>query len=345
MLTEQSISTQELAKLQNSLLERLDLLKGKKLIVLGDIGLDEYVLGDVKRISPEAPVPVLEVGSQDQRLGLAANVAQNVSSLGGESHLVAVIGADATGEQLKAMLKKAAVNCDSLVVDPSRPTTRKLRVMAGQHHIVRVDFEHRKFLSPAVEEQVFQKVQALIGKCDGIIIEDYAKGVLSESLCQKVIAAAKKAGKKVILDPNRATPHEYYRGVDLLTPNRDEAWDLSGLDLDDLRESSNSLFEVGDAILRKIEAEHLVITRGKEGMSLFSGGKVTHLPTYARQVFDVTGAGDTVIAAMMLAWMSGFTLVEACILSNFAAGVVVGKVGCVPCTIPELKNYMEEHLK
>lgn len=344
MLKEQSVSTQELAKLQSSLLERLDLMKGKKLIVLGDIGLDEYVLGEVKRISPEAPVPVLEVGSQDQRLGLAANVAQNVSSLGGEAHLVAVIGADDTGEHLKSMLKAAKVNCDSLVVDATRPTTRKLRVMAGQHHIVRVDFEHRKFLSQSVEDQVLARVQSLIGTSDGLIIEDYAKGVLSESLCQKVIALAKKAGKKVILDPNRSTPSEYYRGVDLLTPNRDEAWDLSGLDLDELRESSNSLFEVGDAILSKIEAEHLVITRGKEGMSLFSGGKVTHLPTYARQVFDVTGAGDTVIAAMMLAWMSGFTLVEACVLANFAAGVVVGKIGCVPCTIPELKNYMQEHI-
>jgi len=344
MLKEQSVSTAELNKMQASLLEKLDLLKGKKLIVLGDIGLDEYVLGDVKRISPEAPVPVLEVGKQDQRLGLAANVAQNVSSLGGEAHLVAVIGADATGEHLKTMLKNAKVNCDSLVVDSGRPTTRKLRVMAGQHHIVRVDYEHRKFLSPAVEDQVLAKVQALMGTCDGLIIEDYAKGVLSESLCQKVIALAKKAGKKVILDPNRATPHEYYRGVDLLTPNRDEAWDLSGLDLDELREKPNSLFEVGDAIMRKIESPHLVITRGKEGMSLFSDGKVTHLPTYARQVFDVTGAGDTVIAAMMLAWMSGFTLVESCVIANFAAGVVVGKIGCVPCTVAELKAYMQEHI-
>ncbi|MCC7403422.1 MAG: D-glycero-beta-D-manno-heptose-7-phosphate kinase [Bdellovibrionales bacterium] len=328
----------------NKLLPQIQRLTGRRLLIVGDVGLDEYVMGEVRRISPEAPVPVLEVRQEDRRLGLATNVAQNVSALGGIPLLVGVVGKDRTCDELKALLQEQHVPVDYLVVDEGRPTTRKLRVMSGHHHLVRVDYEHRRFLSAEVEKRLLNQVSALLADADGLILQDYAKGVVSERCAQELIRMCRKAGKPVLVDPNRQTPAHYYRGADLMTPNRDEAYDLSGLDFDDLRDRGDSLLQVGQALLKNLELKSLIVTRGKEGMSLFDGGEVVELPTYARQVFDVTGAGDTVIAAVALAWLAGFTLSEACILANFAAGVVVGKVGCVPCSQKELVDYINQVL-
>jgi rfaE bifunctional protein kinase chain/domain len=339
-MKESRIEGEQLKALLKSFPKRMEALPKSALIVIGDIGLDEYVLGDVRRISPEAPVPVLEVQSQDSRLGLAANVAQNVASLGGIAHLVAVVGEDGAAEELRKKLRSVEVSADHLIVDPSRPTTRKLRVMSGPHHIVRVDYEKKQYLSPAVEEQLVKKVKALLPSSDGVIIEDYAKGVLSESSLQEVIKASHAAGKKVFVDPNRSTPAKFYNGADVITPNRDEAVELSGLDYDDLRVSANFILEVGEELRRKMKAENIVITRGKEGMSLITDKEAVHMATFARQVFDVTGAGDTVIAALAMAHVGGFTLPEACVFGNVAAGVVVGKVGCVPCRRSEMVDYI-----
>jgi rfaE bifunctional protein kinase chain/domain len=242
-------------------------------------------------------------------------------------------------------LQAAGVSADHLIACEDRPTTRKLRVIAEQHHIVRVDYEHRKFLQPADEERVVSAVRQRLASTDIVVLEDYGKGVFSQGLCQKIIQLAHENGKKVLLDPHPKTPVDTYRGVDLMTPNRDEAVALSGISIDDLREQPQSLLDVGRELLRRVGSRELVITRGKEGMSLFSEGRVTRLPTYARQVFDVTGAGDTVIAALGLALAAGLTLVEACVLANFAAGVVVAKVGCVPCTIQELSDSMDRFAK
>lgn len=328
----------------NKMLPQIQRLNGRRLLIVGDVGLDEYVMGEVRRISPEAPVPVLEVRQEDRRLGLATNVAQNVSALGGIPLLVGVVGNDRACEELKALLQEQRVPVDYLIADAGRPTTRKLRVMSGHHHLVRVDYEHRRFLSAEVEKRLLNQVSALLADADGLILQDYAKGVVSERCAQELIRMCRKAGKPVLVDPNRQTPAHYYRGADLMTPNRDEAYDLSGLDFDDLRDRGDSLLQVGQALLKNLELKSLIVTRGKEGMSLFDGGEVVELPTYARQVFDVTGAGDTVIAAVALAWLAGFTLSEACILANFAAGVVVGKVGCVPCSQKELVDYINQVL-
>jgi rfaE bifunctional protein kinase chain/domain len=339
-MKESRIDGEPLTTLLKSFPRRLESLPKARLIVIGDIGLDEYVLGDVRRISPEAPVPVLEVQTQDARLGLAANVAQNVASLGGEALLVAVVGADGAADDLRARLRAAEVSPEHLLVDASRPTTRKLRVMSGPHHLVRVDYEKKQYLSPEVEAAVVAKVAAILPSADGVIIEDYAKGVLSESALQAIIAESHRAGKKVFVDPNRSTPARFYNGADVITPNRDEAVELSGLDYDDLRVSPNFILEVGAALRERVKAEHIVITRGKDGMSLINGDGAVHMPTLARQVFDVTGAGDTVIAALAMAHIAGFSLPEACAFGNVAAGVVVGKVGCVPCTRAELLDYI-----
>jgi D-glycero-beta-D-manno-heptose-7-phosphate kinase len=311
-------------------------LKGKEVLIIGDIGLDEYVLGQVHRISPEAPVPVVEVETEETRLGLAANVAQNVASLGGIPRLVAVVGRDAAADQLRALLTRAGVSPDHLVIDKSRPSTRKLRVMVANHHIVRVDYELRQFLHQEVEKEVLARVKDLLPNCVAVIIQDYAKGVISESLVQEIVRLARASGKKVIADPHRTTPLETYNGVDLMTPNFDESVVLSKVPSDDLRRDGQLLDRIGEKLMHAVGASQMVITLGKDGMRLFEDGGVVEMPTNAKQVFDVTGAGDTVVAALALAWGSGFSLEQSCALANFAAGIVVGKVGCVPCGVDEL---------
>ena len=326
---------------KKKLLDHLPKLSGRKVMIVGDVGVDEYVLGEVRRISPEAPVPVLEVEKEETRLGLAANVAQNVRSLGGTPVLVSVVGDDGGSESLFKLLQRSEISTECFVKDRERPTTRKTRVMAKHHHLVRVDFETRKFISPQIESAILDQVSGQISKVDAIIIEDYAKGLISENLLKNLTQIARKAGKPVMVDPHRTNRGEFYSGVDLIKPNFDEAVALSGLNYDELRDHPNKVIEVGEALMKKTGAKELVMTRGKDGMMIFSKDGITSVPTYARQVFDVTGAGDTVIAALGLGLVSGLTLTQACMLANFAAGVVVGQVGCVPCTIPELREYIE----
>ncbi len=314
----------------------IESLRDRPVLIIGDIGLDEYVHGQVRRISPEAPVPIVEVDRQESRLGLASNVAQNIASLGGIPILIAVVGQDSTADQLCALLKEASVSPDHLVQDGSRPTTRKQRVMVQNHHIVRVDFEHRKLISRQIEDGIIAKVNALISTVVAVIIQDYAKGVITERLVQEIVKVAKAHGKRVLADPNRTTPAEVYRGVDLMTPNYDESVALTGIVDDDLRKSDGLVDSRGQRLMEIVGSKQMVITLGKNGMRIFDHGASVQFPTNAKQVFDVTGAGDTVIAALGLAWGSGFTLEQSCAFANFAAGVVVGKIGCVPCTVPEL---------
>ncbi len=331
---------------QEKLLSLVDKMRGRKILIVGDVGLDEYVIGTVRRISPEAPVPVVEVGEEDMRLGLASNVAANISSLGGIPYLVGAIGNDQTGEIFKSLLRKNNCTSECLIMDSSRPTTRKLRVMAGQHHVVRVDFERKKFLTREVEERLIVQAKKMIPLCDGVILEDYAKGVLSGQVITEVIKEAHRNGKDVTLDPNKTTPVELYKGVDFLTPNTEEAFLLSGLNIDDLRNPSETLHEVGAELLKRLEAKAVIITRGKDGMSAFEKNGApngTHIPTFAKSVFDVTGAGDTVIGALTLGLTSEFSLEDSCLLANYAAGVVVGKIGCVSPTTEQLKDYIQSH--
>ncbi len=318
-------------------------LRGKEVLIVGDVGLDQYVLGPVRRISPEAPVPIVEVESEESRLGLAANVAQNVASLGGRARLVAVVGRDEAADQLRALLAAAGVSPEHLVVDDSgRPTTRKLRVMVQNHHIVRVDYEHRKFLSRQVEDAVLDEVRNLMTGVCAVIIQDYAKGVVSDRLVAEITALARASGKKILADPNPKTPLSTYKGVQIMTPNLDEAVALTGIGNEDLRKDPAFLDKIGQRLKDVVGSDDMIITLGKSGMRLFEGADVTDLPTNAKQVFDVTGAGDTVIAALALAWGSGFSLAQSCALANFAAGVVVGKVGCVPCSVPELLDAVQD---
>lgn len=328
------------AEVKGRLVDDVKKLAGRKLLILGDVGLDEYVLGEVRRISPEAPVPVLEVDSQDMRLGLAANVAQNVTALGGVPYLISVVGRDSGADRLRELFQAKGVSTDYLIEDLERPTTRKTRVMAKHHHLVRVDYESRKFLSPEAEAKTVKMIERVLPDVDAVILEDYAKGLLSETLMKDLIRLCRAHAKPIFVDPHRSNAADFYRGVDLIKPNFDEALALSGLSYDDLRDSPSKVNQIGQVLLERTGARRLIVTRGKDGMILFEDGKVVQVPTYARQVFDVTGAGDTVIATLALALSAGIPAEEAAVLANFAAGVVVGQVGCVPCSSAELIAYI-----
>jgi rfaE bifunctional protein kinase chain/domain len=251
-----------------------------------------------------------------------------------------VVGQDSGAKMLQDLFKKAKVSWDGMIVDEKRPTTRKTRVMAKHHHLVRVDYEVKKYLTPETENKVFKAFEKCLPQVDGVILEDYAKGVISPELISKVVQTCRQSKKPLFVDPHRNNIGTFYAGVDLIKPNYEEAFALAGIDMDDLRDNPDKVYEVGRKLQSVTGAKQIVITRGKEGMTIFSGDDITEVPTFARKVFDVTGAGDTVIAAMALGLVAGFGLVQACMLANFAAGVVVGKVGCVPCELQELKDYI-----
>ncbi len=277
------------------------MFKDLSILVIGDVCLDEYVFGNVKRISPEAPVPILEVTKTEQRLGMAANVAANIRALGATAHLVSVIGADEAGQVL-------AQYSAHLVLDQNRQTTRKLRVLSEQHHLVRIDYEDRTPITGPIENALVRLVSQLT--FDAIIVQDYGKGVVTDSLMKSLVAT----GLKVFVDPHITTPVARYQGAYTLSPNALEASVLG------------------------VQGSRYVITKGPDGMTLYEDGVVTDIPTEAELVFDVTGAGDTVIAVLALAVTSGLSMLEACRLANKAAGVVVGKIGCATCTLEELNS-------
>lgn len=328
-------------KTRNSLVEKISLFKNKKVLVIGDVGVDEYIMGAVKRISPEAPVPVLDVETEYKRLGLASNVAQNVVSLGGQVELLSVIGSDEGAEILQQLLKQSHVSSAGLVFDKSRPTTRKTRIMTGQHHLVRIDHEERRQLSSEMEAALMNKVESLISTADVIVLEDYAKGLFSASLMVKIIQVAKKAGKFLMVDPHQTKLADFYKGVDLIKPNYNEALALTQVHEEDIQNQSERVLHVGHTLQKMTGAGQVVLTQGQNGMTIFSNNQVTQVPTFAKKVFDVTGAGDTVIAALALGVAAGLPLTESCMIANFAAGVVVGKIGCVPCEIQELISSIQ----
>ena len=339
-----SQAPRQMAEFAPFILENVRRFKNREILIVGDVGIDEYVLGQVRRISPEAPVPVVEVETEEMRLGLSANVAQNVASLGGIPRLLSVVGDDASAEHLRRLLTHAEVNPEDLVVDHGRPTTRKLRVMVQNHHIVRVDYEQKQFLSTAVEDELLRRFAQKIDSASAVIIEDYAKGAVSERLIKEIIQMAHAKNKVVLADPHRSAPASTYRGVDLIKPNLEESYLLAGLPPDERRDDPRHLEQVAKKLMELVGCSHLVITRGKEGMRIFERDAYMDLPTNAKEVFDVTGAGDTVIAALALGWGAGFTIEQAAALANFAAGVVVGKVGCVPCSVAELEAAVKESM-
>lgn len=305
------------------------------IFVVGDIGLDQYTDGTVDRISPEAPIPVLNPVERWDKLGLAGNVADNVMTLGGEPHLFSVIGEDDVGHKISDLCERKGI-VTYLEKDPSRPSTFKHRIMSGNHHFIRIDDESTKPIHIDHMLPVLHSFEyALLGEPKSVVIvQDYAKGMITPALYTTIADRCKKQGIKLLVDPNRAKTASHYPDCFLITPNHLEAESLSGVMIRD----NESLFKAGKIILERTSAAHCVITRGDKGMALMSRDDCQPylIPTFAKSVFDVSGAGDTVIATMALALSVGASPFEACVIGNVAAGIVVGKVGTATCSRDEL---------
>ncbi len=310
----------------------------RAVLVLGDLMVDEYIWGSVSRISPEAPVPVVEVKAETVRLGGAANVAANIRALGGRVHIVGLVGNDAQAERLANELEALGVKSDGVVVDRDRPTTIKTRVVAGSQHVVRFDRESDDPAGAEMAVRISDYVRRHLPAVDALCISDYAKGVVTAALLAEVLPAARAAGRIVGVDPK--VPHFFhYRGVDVITPNLHEAVAAAGASL----RKEADLRREAERLRRAVEARALLITRGEQGMSLFEGdGQVTDIPAHAQEVYDVTGAGDTVIATLTLALAAGATMREAAHIANYAAGVVVGKVGTATVSLADLRRAIAE---
>jgi D-beta-D-heptose 7-phosphate kinase/D-beta-D-heptose 1-phosphate adenosyltransferase len=314
-------------------LERLvDGFRSVRLLVLGDLVLDEYIWGRVERISPEAPVPVLHVRDETTILGGAANVARNVVALGGSVECCSVIGDDAAGRRLVELLKDLGIDPSGLVNDPDRPTTRKSRVIAHTQQIVRFDRETAEPLAPRIGRELLRRLDRLIPRAHGAIVEDYGKGVLSKRLAISAMKRFAAARLPVAVDPK--TDLAQYRGASLLKPNLRETEQLSGVAI----ERREDLGRAVARLRRRIGGGAVVVTRGPDGMSLFEDdGPGVDVATAVREVFDVQGAGDTAIAALVLALRAGGSLFEAAVIANAASGIVVGKVGTATASADELK--------
>jgi D-beta-D-heptose 7-phosphate kinase/D-beta-D-heptose 1-phosphate adenosyltransferase len=304
----------------------------RRILVVGDLMLDEYIWGEVRRISPEAPVPVVEVDRRTYTPGGASNTAANVVALGGRPFLCGVVGNDYQAARLREALVRTGVDIGGVLIDRNRATTTKSRIVAHNQQVVRLDCEQRFPLSPPLEHELLQKIEARLSQVDGCIISDYAKGVVSESLARQVIRLARQAGKPTIVDP-KGTDYRKYRGATLVKPNSHEAERCVKQEIT----TDASLVEVGQRLLDILEDSAVLITRGAEGMSLFrQDAQAVHIPALARNVFDVTGAGDTVACTMALALATGRTLEQGMLLANHAASIVVGKVGTATVTLDEL---------
>ena len=311
----------------------LDRFQGRRLIVLGDLMLDEFIWGEVRRISPEAPVPVVEVRRETLQLGGAGNVVTNLLALGAEAIPIGILGEDEAGRRMRALFADEGASVDGLLTVPDRPTTRKTRIVAHSQQMVRADREDRSLISEAIERQILALYLAALPSADAVILSDYDKGLLTPALLQSAIRAARAAGKPTCLDP-KIRHFSHYRLVDVVTPNQLEAERASGIEITD----PVSLLQAASRIRDLLDCRHVLITRGELGMSLFdAGGTISHIPTTAREVYDVTGAGDTVIATLTLALAAGAPLLDAAILANLAAGVVVGKVGTAAVSQDELR--------
>ncbi len=323
---------------------RLDELKnnfsGKKIAVIGDMMLDCYFWGEVKRISPEAPVPVVEIGDEFYRFGGAANVALNVLKLGGVPFPIGVIGDDNDGKIFTSLIEQHQFQADGIFIDKSRPTTAKTRVIAHSQHVVRIDKESKDYINEELRKKIFSYLESIIKKVDGIILQDYNKGVLTPELIDKVIDLANKNDVLITVDP-KFNNFFSYKHVTVFKPNRKEAEEVLGIKI----KTSSDVSSAGKIIRERLSAKNVLLTLGEEGIAVFSENQPEkRMPTKAMKVADVSGAGDTVISTLTMALAANANILEASYLANFAAGIVCGEVGIVPIELDLLfKVVGEDH--
>ena len=326
---------------EGELLTRLEALEAPRVLIVGDLILDRYVSGEVSRISPEAPIPVLAARSTDERLGGAGNVAANLRSVEAEVELVGVVGDDALGTGLLGLLEKIGVEVSGCVRDATRPTTEKTRMVSGVQQLMRVDWERASDVGDAVADRLLDGMPERVARAGAVVLSDYGKGALPPRVISGVIAAARAAGVPCLVDP-KGTDYSRYRGATLVTPNRKEAEEALGrkiASLDELPAAGLELMEAADLAAT-------LITLGAEGIfHMERTGAWGRIPTVARQVFDVTGAGDTVIALLALGFAGGLELAQAVGLANAAAGIVVGRRGAASVTRAELRVALGERLE
>ena len=319
-------------------LRLVDAFRGKRVLVLGVLMLDRYLWGRVERISPEAPVPVVDVERETFSLGGAANVAHNLAALGAEPLLLGVVGDDATGARLRAELARAGVRDEHLVADLERRTTVKTRIIAHQQQVVRADEEDTEAVAGALLRRLTDAVERLVPEADAVIVSDYGKGVIEPGLLQPAISLARAHRLSVSVDP-KEKHFPSYQGATVITPNQLEAGQAFGRRITD----EASLFAAGWGLREQLDLDCVLITRGPDGMSLFErGGRHTHLPTVAREVYDVTGAGDTVVSVFALALAARADFVTAARLANHAAGQVIRHAGTAVCPPEVLKASLAD---
>jgi len=328
------LSKQRLAELKEN-------FYGKKIAIIGDMMLDGYFWGDVKRISPEAPVPVVEIDNQFFRFGGAANVVLNIKQLGAVPYPFGAVGDDNESQILNDLFAKNEIqNIAGILRDKSRPTTVKIRVIAANQHIVRIDKESKEYLNKEMEEKLIQSFENISDEIDAVILQDYNKGVLSEKVISSVISIAKQKNKLVTVDPKFNNFFEY-KNVDVFKPNKKETEDAFGKKFN----GDNQIELAGRELIEKMNVKYVLITLGEKGSALISREKVMRVPTKARKVADVSGAGDSVISTLTVSLAAGADIIEAAYLANFAGGLVCEEVGIVPIQIDQLFNEVEEELK
>ena len=314
----------------------IDRFTSCRITVVGDVIMDEFLWGRVDRISPEAPVPVVEVERQSHMLGGAGNVVNNIIALGGQALLCGVVGNDSMGKKLARIVGKLNNITDGLVVENSRPTTMKTRVVAHSQQVVRVDREERKPVDEKSIGRILATLKEEINESDAIVVADYGKGVVTRSLMDGIRSLSQDSQTILAVDPTLRNL-ALYKDVTLITPNNYEAQQMSGIQIED----DQSLRRTGARLLEELGCQMVLITQGDKGMTLFEGnGQTTQIPTVARKVFDVSGAGDTVIATFTLALAAGLTSSQAAVLANLAAGIVVGEVGTATVAASRLKEVL-----
>ncbi|MGE5399759.1 MAG: D-glycero-beta-D-manno-heptose-7-phosphate kinase [Ignavibacteriales bacterium] len=328
------ISKERLGELKNN-------FAGKKIAVIGDMMLDCYFWGDVRRISPEAPVPVIEIDNEFYRFGGAANVALNIIKLGGIPVPVGIIGYDNHGSIFGSLMEESGITSAGIIIDDTRPTTAKTRVIAQNQHIVRIDQEKKEYISKNIEDKILDFVRSNIHEFDGVILQDYNKGVLTPFLIEEIINLSNKNGVIITVDP-KFNNFFNYKNVTVFKPNRKETEDAFGIRI----KSEEDIDTAGNMLLDKLKAKYILLTLGEQGIAIFEEGTdEKRIPTKARKVADVSGAGDTVISTLTVALAAKADIYEASYLANYAGGLVCEEVGIIPIEADKLFEEVEKDLE
>jgi len=321
----------------NGLRRHIQRFPQASVLVIGDLILDHYIWGHVSRISPEAPVPVVHVESESMRLGGAANVFNNILALGGKADVCGMIGSDEAGRMLLKELGPKRSGRGGVVIDQDRPTIKKSRVIAHNQQVVRYDVERKGELKPQHQKRMLRYVESRMRELTCLVVSDYAKGVVTAGLMSELVRLAALRRVPIVVDP-KVEHFGFYKGVTLITPNHLEATQAAGLHGD----GDQTIEEAGEIIRQRLGCQSVLVTRGERGMSLFEANNESwHIPTQARQVYDVTGAGDTVVGTLALALSTGASMREAATLANYAAGIVVGMVGTATVSPKQLMEALD----